>query len=78
MPMQRANFPKSLEAGLNAVWMSNERNFPEEWPRLFERKKSNKAVEEQVLRAGLGAGQIKAEERRLPKIWAESPGRSAT
>lgn len=61
MPMQRANFPKSLEAGLNAVWMSNERNFPEEWPRLFERKKSNKAVEEQVLRAGLGAGQIKAE-----------------
>ena len=61
MPMQRANFPKSLEAGLNAVWMSNERNFPEEWPRIFERKKSNKAVEEQVLRAGLGAGQIKSE-----------------
>ncbi|MBK8184649.1 MAG: hypothetical protein IPK63_17965 [Candidatus Competibacteraceae bacterium] len=35
--------------------MSNGRNFPEEWPRLFERKKSDKAVEEQVLRAGLGA-----------------------
>ena len=37
MPMQRANFPKSLEAGLNAVWMSNSVT-PEEWPRIFERK----------------------------------------
>lgn len=61
MPMQRAQFPKSLEPGLNAVWMASERDFPEEWPSIFERKTSNKAFEEQVLRAGFGVAPIKSE-----------------
>lgn len=61
MPMLRAHFPKSLEAGLNAVWMASEKMYPLDWPKIFEEKTSNKAYEEQVLRAGLGVAPIKAE-----------------
>jgi hypothetical protein len=59
--MLRANFPKSLEAGLNAVWMASEKMYPLDWTKLFEEKTSNKAFEEQVLRAGLGIAPIKSE-----------------
>lgn len=61
MPMNRASFPKSLEAGLNAVWMASEKMYPLDWPKIFEEKTSNKAFEEQVLRAGLGVAPIKSE-----------------
>ena len=61
MPMLRSHFPKSLEAGLNAVWMANEKQMPMDWPKLFESKTSNRAFEEQVVRAGLGIAPIKAE-----------------
>lgn len=61
MAMQRASFPKSLEEGLNAVWMASEQLYPLDWPKIFEAKTSNKAFEEQVLRAGFGVAPIKSE-----------------
>jgi len=61
MPMLRANFPKGLEEGLNAVWMASEKMYPLDWPKIFEQKNSKKAFEEQVLRAGLSVAQIKSE-----------------
>ena len=38
MPMLRANFPKGLEEGLNAVWMASEKMYPLDWPKIFEQK----------------------------------------
>lgn len=61
MPMIRASFPRSLEAGLNAVWEAEERDFPKEYNRIFETKTAQKAVEEQVLRGGFGAAPITPE-----------------
>ena len=61
MAMNRASFPKSLESGLNAVWMASEKMYPKDWPKIFEAKNSTKHFEEQVLRAGLGIAPIKAE-----------------
>lgn len=61
MAMQRASFPRSLEAGLNAVWMASELDYPSEYPQIFEMKTASKAVEEQVLRGGFGAAPIKPE-----------------
>ncbi len=61
MAMNRALFPKTLETGLNAVWMASEKLYPLDWPKIFEEKTSTKAFEEQVLRAGLGIAPIKSE-----------------
>lgn len=61
MPMNRASFPRSMEAGLDAVWMASEKQYPLDWPKIFEEKSSTKAFEEQVLRAGLGVAPIKGE-----------------
>lgn len=60
MSMNRAFFPKSLSADLNAVWMLD-KDPPPEWSLLFETKSSTKAFEEQVLRVGFGAAPIKKE-----------------
>lgn len=61
MAMQRSQFPKSLQEGLNAIFGLNYRKFPEEWRKVFDLKTSTKAFEEQTLRAGFGAAPIKAE-----------------
>ncbi len=60
MPMNRAQFPKSLSSDLNAVWMMD-KDMPPEWSQVFETKTSRRAFEEQVLRVGFGAAPIKKE-----------------
>lgn len=59
--MTRLQFRKQLQLGLNAVFGSRYREFPEEWKELFEVVTANKAVEEQVQEMGLGAARVKPE-----------------
>ena len=61
MPMNRANFPKGLEEGINAWFGMEYSQHPEEWRGCFEQDKSNKAYEEETQMVGFGAGQLKAE-----------------
>lgn len=61
MPMNRSQFPKELENDLNAVWSAQERDYPLDWPKIFDKKNSTRAFEEQVLRAGLNVAPIKSE-----------------
>lgn len=67
MAMQRTNFPKELQEGLNAVFGMNYKKFPEEWRKVFDLKSSGKAFEEQTLRAGFGAAPIVAEGAATPE-----------
>jgi hypothetical protein len=61
MAMNRANFRKQLQEGLNAVFGMEYKRYPEEWRKLFDVGSSKKAYEEDVLLAGLGAAQVKGE-----------------
>ncbi len=61
MAMQRSTYPKSLEPGINAVWESAEKDYPDDWAGLYEVKTSNRAWEEQVLRVSLGIAPIRQE-----------------
>lgn len=61
MVMNRAQFKKQLQEGLNAVFGLEYGRYPEEWREIFDVETSRKAYEEDVLLVGLGAAQVKAE-----------------
>ncbi len=59
--MNRAAFRKQLQRGLNTVFGLEYRRYPEQWRDVFDVDSSDKAYEEDVLQAGLGAAAVKAE-----------------
>lgn len=59
--MNRAQFKRQLNRGLNAVFGMAYKQYPEQWRELFEQHTSEKAYEEDVLMMGLGGGMVKAE-----------------
>tara|TARA_R110000787_G_scaffold142510_4_gene256148 strand:+ start:8327 stop:9226 length:900 start_codon:yes stop_codon:yes gene_type:complete len=59
--MNRAQFAKSLEPGLNALFGLEYKQHPEQWKGIFEQNSSAKAFEEDVLMEGFGAASVKAE-----------------
>ena len=61
MAMNRAQFAKELQEGLNAVFGLEYRDWPEEWKYIFDVEKANKAYEEDVLIQGFGAAPVKEE-----------------
>lgn len=61
MALNRADFRKQLQEGLNAVFGMAYKAYPEEWRGFFAVSTSNKAFEEDVLMAGLGAAPVKGE-----------------
>ncbi len=56
-----SSFAKLLWPGLNAVYGNTYKDYPEEWSKLFEKNKSDRAYEEEVGYSGLGLASIKAE-----------------
>lgn len=61
MAMNRAQFKKNLQDGLNTVFGLEYRRYPEEWRSMFDVENSGKAYEEDVLMSGFGAAPVKAE-----------------
>jgi hypothetical protein len=61
MVMNRNQFRKQLQQGLNAVFGMKYRQYPELWKALYEIVTADKAVEEQVQEMGLGGARVKAE-----------------
>jgi hypothetical protein len=59
--MNRTQFKKQLQLGLNTVFGMEYRRYPEEWRSGFEVASSVKAYEEDVLLAGLGGAPVKPE-----------------
>ena len=62
MAMNRAQFKKELQEGLNAVFGLEYKQYPELWKEIFETsKESRKAYVEDVLLSGFGAAPVKQE-----------------
>ena len=61
MAINRANFPKDLEEGLNAHFGQEYREYPAEYTGCFDTHSSSKAWEEDVLMSGFGPAPIKGE-----------------
>jgi len=61
MALNRADFRKQLQEGLNAVFGMAYKSYPEEWRGFFVVNTSRKAFEEDVLMAGFGAAPVKGE-----------------
>jgi hypothetical protein len=61
MALNRADFRKQLQEGLNAVFGMAYKSYPEEWRGFFAVNTSRKAFEEDVLMAGFGAAPTKGE-----------------
>jgi len=61
MALNRANFAKLLEPGLNALFGLEYAQYPEEWKAVFSSNTSNKAFEEDVLLEGFGNAPVKTE-----------------
>lgn len=61
MSMNRADFRKQLQEGLNAVFGMEYRRYPEEWRDIFDIERSMKAFEEDVLMAGFAGAPVKPE-----------------
>lgn len=59
--MNRSDFRKQLQVGLNAVFGLEYDRYPEEWRDMFDVETSEKAFEEDVMQVGLGAAPFKAE-----------------
>lgn len=59
--MNRSQFKKQLQLGLNAVVGMELKRYPEEWKAIFDIETSVKAYEEEVLLTGFGAAAIKGE-----------------
>lgn len=59
--MNRADFRRELQEGLNTVFGLDYNRYDEEWKDIFDVETSQKAYEEDVLVFGLGAAQVKAE-----------------
>ena len=54
MAMNRANFAKMLEPGLNTLFGLEYDSYPSEYEAVFESNTSQKAFEEDVLLSGFG------------------------
>ena len=61
MAMNRAQFAKMLEPGLNTLFGLEYDQYPPEWQAVFETNTSQKAFEEDVLLEGFGNAPVKAE-----------------
>lgn len=61
MVMTRAQFARDLQDGINAHFGMAYDSHDEEYSKIFERRTSNRAFEEQVMRVGLGEAKIKDE-----------------
>ena len=61
MAMNRADFRKQLQEGLNTVFGMESARYPEEWKYIFAIERSAKAFEEDVLLAGFDAAPVKPE-----------------
>ena len=61
MAMNRAQFARQLQEGLNTVFGLEYKRWPEEWRYHVEVEKSKKAFEEDVLMQGFGAAPVKEE-----------------
>lgn len=61
MAMNRAQFAKLLQNGLNTVWGLEYNSYPEEWKQIFKAESSKKAFEEDELATGFGAAVVKPE-----------------
>jgi len=61
MALNRADFRKQLQEGLNTVFGMAYKSYPEEWRGFFAVTTSGKAFEEDVLMAGFGAAPVKGE-----------------
>jgi len=59
--MNRAQFKKELQEGLNTVFGMERKRYPQQWRAIFEVQNSNKAYEEDVLLAGLAGAPVKDE-----------------
>jgi len=61
MAMNRAQFAKMLEPGLNTLFGLEYESYPPEWQAVFETSTSQKAFEEDVLLEGFGNAPVKSE-----------------
>jgi hypothetical protein len=61
MAMNRAQFAKMLEPGLNTLFGLEYDQYPPEWSTVFSTNSSQKAFEEDVLLEGFGNAPVKAE-----------------
>lgn len=61
MALNRADFRKQLQEGLNTVFGMAYKSYAEEWRGIFKIETSRKAFEEDVLMAGFGAAPVKGE-----------------
>jgi hypothetical protein len=61
MSMNRNDFRKQLQEGLNVVFGLEYKRYPEEWREIFEVDSSGKAFEEDVLLTGFGGAPVKPE-----------------
>jgi hypothetical protein len=61
MAMNRAQFAKMLEPGLNTLFGLEYDQYPPEWSPVFSTSSSQKAFEEDVLLEGFGNAPVKAE-----------------
>lgn len=59
--MNRTDFRRQLQEGLNTVFGLEYQTYPEEWRDIFDVETSAKAYEEDVLMVGLGAAPVKPE-----------------
>lgn len=61
MAMNRSNFRKELQQGLNTVFGMEYKRYQEQWRDIFGVESSDKAFEEDVLLSGFGGAPVKAE-----------------
>lgn len=61
MSMNRNDFRKQLQEGLNVVFGLEYKRYPEEYREIFDIDTSNKAFEEDVLLTGFGSAPVKPE-----------------
>ena len=61
MAMNRAQFAKMLEPGLNTLFGLEYDSYPPEYAPVFEANSSNRAFEEDVLLEGFGNAPVKNE-----------------
>lgn len=61
MALNRAQFAKQLEPGLNTLFGLEYKQYPEQWRQIFDYNTSKKAFEEDVLLEGFGAAPSKGE-----------------
>jgi hypothetical protein len=61
MAMNRAQFAKMLEPGLNTLFGLEYDRYPPEWETVFETTTSNRAFEEDLLLEGFGNAPVKGE-----------------